>query len=61
MKVAVEHIRQKFSLTERRACGVLLVPVSSFRYRPRRNDAALRERPDVYTARSAVTFIRCCH
>lgn len=44
MKVAVEHIRQKFSLTERRACRLLLVPVSSFRYRPRRNDAALRER-----------------
>ncbi len=44
IKVVVEHIRQKFSLTERRACRLLLVPVPSFRYRPRRNDATLRER-----------------
>jgi hypothetical protein len=32
MKVAVEHIRQKFAFTERRACRLLLVPVSSYRY-----------------------------
>jgi len=44
MKVAVEHIRQKFAFTERRACRLLMVPVSSFRYCSRRNDAGLRER-----------------
>jgi putative transposase len=44
MKAAVEHIQEKFSLTERRACRLLLVPVSSFRYQPRRNNAGLKER-----------------
>lgn len=33
----------KFAFSERRSCGLLLVPVSSFRYQPRRNDAQLRE------------------
>ena len=44
MKASVEHIRQKFAFTERRACRLLLLPVSSYRYRPRRNDDGLRER-----------------
>ena len=45
MKASVEHIRQKFAFTERRACRLLLVPVSSYRYQPRQNDNSLRERP----------------
>jgi len=44
MKVAVEHIRGKFSLTERRACRLLLVPVSSYRYKPRQSGDELKER-----------------
>jgi hypothetical protein len=32
MKASVEHIRQQFASTERRACLLLLVPVSSYRY-----------------------------
>ena len=44
MKASVEHIREKFAFTERRACRLLLVPVSSYRYRPRQNDNSLRER-----------------
>ena len=44
MKASVEHIREKFAFTERRACGLLLVPVSSYRYKPRQNDSSLRER-----------------
>ena len=44
MKASVEHIRQKFAFTERRACRLLLVPVSSYRYQPRHNDHSLRER-----------------
>src|SRR5436309_10869441 len=44
MKASVEHIREKFAFTERRACQLLLVPVSSYRYKPRQNDAGLRER-----------------
>jgi len=44
MKASVEHIRQEFAFTERRACRLLLVPVSSYRYQPRQNDDGLRER-----------------
>lgn len=44
MKASVEHIRKQYAFSERRACGLLLVPVSSYRYRPRRNDDGLRER-----------------
>ncbi len=44
MKASVEHIRSEYAFTERRACRLLLVPVSSYRYKPRRNDDGLRER-----------------
>ena len=44
MKVAVGHMQQKFSLTERRACRLLLVPVSSFRYQAHGNDDDLKGR-----------------
>jgi hypothetical protein len=39
MKASVEHIREKFAFTERRACRLLLVPVSSYRYQPRQSNA----------------------
>jgi len=38
MKASVEHILQKFAFTERRACRLLPIPVSSYRYKPRQND-----------------------
>jgi putative transposase len=44
MKASVEHIREKFAFTERRACRLLLVPVSSYRYTPRQIDNSLRDR-----------------
>lgn len=44
MKAAVEHLKQDFAFTERRACGVLQLPVSTFRYRSCRCDAELREK-----------------
>jgi putative transposase len=44
MKASVEHILQKFAFTERRACHLLAVPVSSYRYKPSRNDDGLRDR-----------------
>jgi putative transposase len=44
MKASVEQIQAKYAFTERRACRLLLVPVSSFRYQPRQNDDDLRER-----------------
>jgi transposase InsO family protein len=44
MKASVEHIRSEYAFTERRACRLLLVPVSSYRYKPRGNDDGLCER-----------------
>jgi len=44
MKAAVEHVQEEFAFSERRACGLLMVAVSSFRYQPRQLDEALRER-----------------
>ncbi len=35
MKASVEHIREKHAFTERRAYRLLLVSVSSYRYKPR--------------------------
>jgi putative transposase len=44
MKAAVEQVQAKYAFTERRACRLLLVPVSSYRYKPRHRDEGLRER-----------------
>src|SRR5579875_3981008 len=44
MKAAVEHLKQNFAFSERRACQVLRFPVSTFRYRSVRRDDELRER-----------------
>ena len=32
MKAAVEHVREEYAFSQRRACGLLMVAVSSFRY-----------------------------
>ena len=44
MKASVERIREKFAFTERRACRLLLVPVSTYHYQSRQNDDGLRAR-----------------
>ena len=44
MKASVEHIRTKFAFTERRACRLLLLAVSSYRYKPRQQAGGVRER-----------------
>ncbi len=44
MKAAVEQLKQEFAFSERRACGILQVPVSTFRYRSPRCDATLRDK-----------------
>jgi putative transposase len=44
MKASVEYIRSEYAFTGRRACRLLLVPVSSYRYKPRGNDDGLCER-----------------
>jgi hypothetical protein len=44
MKPAVEHLKQALAFRERRACGVLNMPVSRHRYRSSRCDEQLREK-----------------
>lgn len=44
MKAAVEHVQQQFAFSQRRACRLLMVAVSSYRYQPRNGDEQLRIR-----------------
>jgi putative transposase len=41
-KAAVERVRQEYAFSQRRACGLVLLAVSSYRYRVRRTDEPLR-------------------
>jgi putative transposase len=44
LKAAVEQVRQEYAFSQRRACGLMTVAVSSYRYQARRNDEGLRAR-----------------
>ena len=44
MKAAVEHVEQEYAFSQRRACGLLMVAVSSVRYQARSSDEDLRAR-----------------
>jgi putative transposase len=44
LKAAVEQVRGEYAFRERRACGLVLLAVSSYRYRSRRSDGGLRAR-----------------
>ena len=44
MKAAVEQVQQQYAFSQRRACGLLMVAVSSCRYQPRHSDEELRVR-----------------
>jgi putative transposase len=44
MKAAVEHAQLQYAFSQRRACGLLMVAVSSCRYQPRHSDEELRVR-----------------
>lgn len=44
MKASVEHLRNAFTFSERRACHLVGLAVSSYRYRPIRRDDGLREK-----------------
>jgi putative transposase len=43
-KAAVEQVRQEYAFSQRRACGLLSVAVSSHRYQTRRSDEPLRRK-----------------
>ncbi len=44
LKATVEQVREQYAFSERRACGVLTMAVSSYRYQSRRTDEPLRTR-----------------
>jgi putative transposase len=44
MKASVEQVQQEFAFSQRRACLLLMVPVSRCRYQPRQSDESLRGR-----------------
>jgi len=44
MKAAVEHLQQEYAFSQRRACRLLMVAVSSCRYESRHSDEDLRVR-----------------
>ena len=44
MKVAVEYVEQEYAFSQRRACGLLMVVVSSVRCQARHRDEELRAR-----------------
>jgi putative transposase len=44
MKASVEQVQQQFAFSQRRACLLSMVPVSSYRYQPLQSDELLRER-----------------
>ena len=41
-KAAVEHVREEYAFSQRRACGLVLLAVSSCRYQTKRTDEPLR-------------------
>ena len=43
MKATVEHLRSEYAFSERRACRLVGLAVSTYRYQQRRNDTSLRE------------------
>jgi putative transposase len=43
MKATVEQLRNEYAFSERRACRLMGLAVSTYRYRPTKNDTALRE------------------
>jgi putative transposase len=44
LKATVEQVREKYAFSERRACSVMTMAVSSYRYQTRRSDEPLRTR-----------------
>lgn len=44
LKATVEPMRQKYAFSERRACGLMMLAVTTYRYRSQRSDEPLRGR-----------------
>ena len=44
LKAAVGQVREEYAFSQRRACGLMTMAVSSYRYQSRRSDEGLRQR-----------------
>ena len=44
LKAAIEQIKQDYAFSERRACGLMMLAVTTYRYRSQRTDEPLRTR-----------------
>jgi putative transposase len=44
LKAAVEQVREEYAFSQRRACALMTIAVSSYRYQTRRSDEPLRTR-----------------
>lgn len=44
LKAAIEQMQKEYAFSERRACGLVMVAVSTYRYETRRSDEPLRTR-----------------
>jgi len=44
LKAAIEQMQEEYAFSERRACGLVMVAVSTYRYETRRSDEPLRTR-----------------
>ena len=44
MKASIEHLQKDYAFSERHACELLGLAVSTFRYQSVRDDSKLRER-----------------
>ena len=55
LKAAIEQMKKEYAFSERRACGLMMVAVSTYRYGRRRSDEPLRTRP-VQLAREKPRF-----
>jgi putative transposase len=44
LKAAVGQVREEYAFSQRRACGLMTLAVSSYRYESRRSDDGLRDR-----------------
>ena len=60
MKAAVEQVRGEYAFSQRRACGLMTMAVSSYRYQSRRSDEPLRTRLVDWHGRNRASGIDGC-
>jgi len=44
LKAAIEQMKQEYAFSERRACWLMMLAVTTYRYRSQRSDEPLRTR-----------------